>query len=66
MPVLMVADSELQERSDAAEQLRIPKLDDAGAARRAIPRAVHEAARCWWLPRIPCIVADRAARTPPA
>jgi acetolactate synthase I/II/III large subunit len=63
-PVLLVADSELQERPLAADfKLRIPK-----ASRPAAPQgdmaAITEVAKLLVLAENPVIVADRAARTP--
>ncbi len=63
-PVLLVADSELQERPiENSVQLRIPKL-----TRTTPPQgdsgAVAEAARLLVAAANPVIVADRAARTP--
>src|SRR6266540_3725596 len=63
-PVLLVADSELQERPLAADfKLRIPKLT-ASAAPQGDVAAVAEVARLLVAAENPVIVADRAARTP--
>ncbi len=64
MPILLVADGELQERpipADAA--LRIPKLTLASPP-QGDSAAVAEAARLLVAAENPVIVADRAARTP--
>jgi thiamine pyrophosphate-dependent acetolactate synthase large subunit-like protein len=63
-PVLLVADSELQERPLAPDaKLRIPKLT-ASAAPQGDIAAVTEVARLLVGADNPVIVADRAARTP--
>jgi acetolactate synthase-1/2/3 large subunit len=63
-PVLLVADSELQERPLAPdEKLRIPKLT-ASTAPQGDVAAVTEVARLLVAAENPVIVADRAARTP--
>ncbi len=62
-PVLLVADSELQERPLAADfKLRIPKLT-ASAAPQGDVAAVAEVAKLLVAADNPVIVADRAART---
>jgi len=64
MPVLLVADGELQERPVPADaELRIPKLTLA-APPQGDSAAVAEAARLLVAAESPVIVADRAARTP--
>ena len=63
-PVLLVADSELQERPVAADfTLRIPKLT-ASAPPQGDMAAVTEVAKLLVAAENPVIVADRAARTP--
>jgi acetolactate synthase I/II/III large subunit len=63
-PVLLVADSELQERPLAADfKLRIPKASHP-AAPQGDMAAVTEVAKLLVLAENPVIVADRAARTP--
>src|SRR6266849_3489886 len=63
-PVLLVADSELQERPLTADfKLRIPKLT-ASAAPQGDVAAVAEVAKLLVAAENPVIVADRAARTP--
>jgi acetolactate synthase-1/2/3 large subunit len=63
-PVLLVADSELQERPlTAAFTLRIPKTTGS-AAPQGDMAAVTEVARLLVAAENPVIVADRAARTP--
>ena len=64
MPVLLVADSELQERPvPEGSKLRIPKLALA-APPRGEANAVAEAARLLVAAENPVLIADRAARTP--
>ena len=63
-PVLLVADSELQERPVAADfELRIPKVT-ASAPPQGDMAAVVEVAKLLVAAENPVIVADRAARTP--
>jgi len=63
-PVLLVADSELQERPVAADfALRIPKVT-ASAPPQGDMAAVAEVAKLLVAAENPVIVADRAARTP--
>jgi acetolactate synthase I/II/III large subunit len=63
-PVLVVADSELQERPLAADfALRIPALSASAAAQGDVA-AVTEVAKLLVAAEHPVIVADRAARTP--
>jgi acetolactate synthase-1/2/3 large subunit len=63
-PVLLVADSELQERPVAADfALRIPKVT-ASAPPQGDMSAVAEVAKLLVAAENPVIVADRAARTP--
>ena len=63
-PVLLVADSELQERPVAADfALRIPKVT-ASAPPQGDMAAVAEVAKLLVTAENPVIVADRAARTP--
>ena len=63
-PVLIVADSELQERPLSADfKLRVPKLT-LSAAPQGDSAAVTEIARLLVAAENPVIVADRAARTP--
>jgi thiamine pyrophosphate-dependent acetolactate synthase large subunit-like protein len=63
-PVLIVADSELQERPLAADfKLRIPKATPS-APPQADMAAVAEVATLLVAAEMPVIVADRAARTP--
>jgi acetolactate synthase I/II/III large subunit len=63
-PVLIVADSELQERPLAADfRLRIPKATPS-AAPQGDMAAVAEVAKLLVAAEAPVIVADRAARTP--
>jgi len=63
-PVLIVADSELQERPLSADfKLRIPKLTLA-APPKGDAAAIAEVARMLVAADNPVIVADRAARTP--
>ena len=63
-PVLLVADSELQERPLAADfKLRVPK-SSRPAAPQGDMAAITEVARLLVLAENPVIVADRAARTP--
>jgi thiamine pyrophosphate-dependent acetolactate synthase large subunit-like protein len=63
-PVLLVADSELQERPLAADfKLRIPKVT-ASAAPQGDMAAVAEVAKLLVAAENPVIVADRTARTP--
>ena len=63
-PVLLVADSELQERPLAADaRLRIPKVP-ASAAPQGDMTAVAAVAKLLVSAENPVIVADRAARTP--
>jgi acetolactate synthase-1/2/3 large subunit len=63
-PVLVVADSELQERPlSAGFKLRVPKLT-LSAAPQGDSAAVTEIARLLVAAENPVIVADRAARTP--
>ncbi len=63
LPVLIVADSDLQERPlDAAAQPRIPKLTRTSAP-QGDSGAVMEAARLLAAAQNPVIIADRAART---
>jgi len=65
-PVLIVADSELQERPvEAAYKLRIPKLTSSAAPQGDLA-AVQEVAKLLVAATNPVIVADRAARTPAA
>ena len=64
MPVLLVADSELQERPLAAdENLHMPKLTLASPP-QGDSASVAETARLLVAAENPVIVADRAARTP--
>jgi acetolactate synthase-1/2/3 large subunit len=64
MPVLLVVDSELQERPVAeAEKLRVPRLVLA-APPQGDSGAVREAAKLLLAAENPLIVADRLARTP--
>jgi acetolactate synthase I/II/III large subunit len=64
MPVLIVADGELQENPvDARDALRVPKLSPA-APPQGDSGAVAEAARLLVAADAPVLVADRAARTP--
>ena len=63
-PVLLVADSELQERPLGADfTLRIPKVTTSAAPQGDVA-AVNEAAKLLVAADNPVIVADRAARTP--
>jgi acetolactate synthase-1/2/3 large subunit len=63
-PVLLVADSELQERPLGNEfTVRVPKMA-ASAAPQGDMAAVEEAARLLVAAENPVIVADRTARTP--
>jgi len=63
-PVLLVADSELQERPLAANfKLRVPKLTPSAAPQGDVA-AVNEVAKLLVAAENPVIVADRAARTP--
>jgi acetolactate synthase I/II/III large subunit len=63
-PVLLVADSELQERPLGADfTLRIPKLT-ASAAPQGDVAAINEVAKLLVAAENPVVVADRAARTP--
>ena len=63
-PVLIVADSELQERPLAANfKLRVPKLTPSAAPQGDVA-AVNEVAKLLVAAENPVIVADRAARTP--
>ena len=63
-PVLIVADSELQERPLAADfKLRLPKLTKSAAPQGDVA-AVLEVAKLLVAADNPVIVADRAARTP--
>jgi len=63
-PVLLVADSELQERPLAAGfKLRIPKTTSSAAPHGDVA-AVAEVAKLLVAAEYPVIVADRAARTP--
>jgi acetolactate synthase I/II/III large subunit len=64
MPILIVADGDLQERPvPAGDTLRIPKLTLASPP-QGDSAAVAEAARLLVAAENPVIVADRAARTP--
>jgi len=64
MPVLIVADGELQERPiDARDGLRVPKLPVMAPA-QGDSAAVDEAARMLVAAANPVLIADRAARTP--
>jgi acetolactate synthase-1/2/3 large subunit len=64
MPVLLVADTELQERPASSEfPLRVPKLTLA-APPQGDSGSVAETARLLVAAENPLIVADRAARTP--
>ena len=64
MPVLIVADGDLQERAiEPQEVLRIPKLP-AMSPPQGDSAAVNEAARLLVAAENPVLVADRAARTP--
>ena len=64
LPVLVVADSELQERPmSASEGLRIPKLT-LSTPPQGDSSAVAEAAKMLVAAENPVLVADRAARTP--
>ena len=66
MPVLLVADSDLQERPVPPDTtLRIPKLTTA-APPQGDSGAVNEAAKLLVQAENPVIVVDRAARTPEA
>ena len=63
-PVLLVADSDLQERPLAADfKLRTPKLT-LGAPPQGDSAAIAEVARMLVAAESPVIVADRSARTP--
>ena len=64
MPVLIVADGELQERAiDPREGLRVPKLPVL-APGQGDSAAVDEAARSLVAAANPVLIADRATRTP--
>jgi len=64
LPVLIVADGELQERPvEASAKLRVPRLS-VSAPPQGDSGAVAEAARLLVAAESPVLVADRAARTP--
>jgi acetolactate synthase I/II/III large subunit len=63
LPVLLVADGDLQERPvDAGARLHIPKLSETSPPQGDV-KAVAEAARMLVEAENPVIIADRAART---
>ena len=65
MPVLIVADGDLQEHPiEAHEALHVPKLPVMSAPPQGDSAAVAEAARLLIAAQNPVLVADRAARTP--